>query len=152
VAKEPTNWDPQKASQITENLLTAHPKLDLIYGLSDSLTIPAATVVARKNKTDQVMIVSVDGTKDGIAGVADGKLASTFLYDPQYSGYWKAWTPWRLADGQQVPAKIDMNGVLVTKDNVKAVSALVNAASSDLGTFPFEKPLPDVYQQFAAQS
>jgi ABC-type sugar transport system substrate-binding protein len=152
VAQEPTNWDPQKASQITENLLTAHPKLDMIYGLSDSLTIPAATVVARKGKSKQVMIVSVDGTKDGIAGVQEGKLASTFLYDPQYSGYWKAWVPWRLADGQQLPDKIDMSGVLVTTDNVGSVDKLVQAASTDLTGFPFEKSLPDIYDQFAAQS
>ena len=151
VAEEPTNWDPQKASQITENLLTAHPDLDMIYGLSDSLTIPAATVVERQGKTDQVMLVSVDGTKEGIAAVADGKLASTFLYDPQYSGYWKAWTPWRLADGQDVPAKQDMNGVLVTKDNVAAMDALVKAASSELQTFPFEKPLPEIYDEYAAK-
>lgn len=151
VAQEPTNWDPQKASQITENLLTAHPDLDMIYGLSDSLTIPAATVVERKGKSDQVIIVSVDGTKDGIAAVQDGKIASTFLYDPQYSGYWKAWTPYRVASGEDVPAEIDMTGVLVTKDNVAAVDKLVRDASSDLENFPFEKPLPEIYDQYAAE-
>lgn len=148
VAKEPTGWDPQKASQITENLLTAYPDLDMIYGLSDSLTIPASTVIKRKGMQKQVLVVSVDGTKEGIAGVKDGSLSSTFLYDPQYSGYWKAWTPWKLAVGQDVPTKVDMSGVLVTTDNVDAVDKLVTDASTDMKNFPFEKPLPDIYKKY----
>ncbi len=44
VAQEPTSWDPTKAVSITENWMTAYPNLDLIYGNSDSLTVPAAGV------------------------------------------------------------------------------------------------------------
>ncbi len=54
VAQEPTSWDPTKAVSITENWMTAYPKLDLIYGNSDSLTVPAANVVERAGKQDQV--------------------------------------------------------------------------------------------------
>ena len=63
VAQEPTSWDPTKAVSITENWMTAYPNLDLIYGNSDSLTVPAANVVDRAGKQDQVLIVSVDGTR-----------------------------------------------------------------------------------------
>ena len=63
VAQEPTSWDPTKAVSITENWMTAYPNLDLIYGNSDSLTVPAAKVVERAGKKDQIMLVSVDGTQ-----------------------------------------------------------------------------------------
>ena len=152
VAKEPTNWDPQKASSVTQNLLTAHPDLDMIYGLSDSLTVPAATVVKRAGKQKQVMIVSVDGTKDGLEAVKAGTLESTFLYDPYYSGYWKAWLPFKAADGQQLPKETNMSGVLVTKKNVDTVSKLVADSQSDITKFPFEKSLPDIYKQYEAGS
>jgi ABC-type sugar transport system substrate-binding protein len=150
VAKEPTNWDPQKASSVTQNLLTAHPDLDMIYGLSDSLTVPAATVVKRAGKQKQVMIVSVDGTKDGLDAVKAGTLESTFLYDPYYSGYWKAWFPWRAAEGQQLAKESNMSGVLVTKKNVDTVAKLVSDSQGDMSKFPFEKPLPDIYKQYEA--
>ena len=42
--REKYSWDPTKAVSITENWMTAYPDLDLIYGNSDSLTVPAATV------------------------------------------------------------------------------------------------------------
>src|ERR1041385_1892080 len=46
VAQESTgNWEADKAVALTENWLTAYPDLDLIYGLSDSLTVPAAGVL-----------------------------------------------------------------------------------------------------------
>ena len=72
VAQEPTSWDPTKAVSITENWMTAYPNLDLIYGNSDSLTVPAAGVVDRAGKQEQVLIVSVDGTEPGLNAVKDG--------------------------------------------------------------------------------
>ena len=86
VAQEPTSWDPTKAVSITENWMTAYPNLDLIYGNSDSLTVPAAGVVDRAGKQDQVLIVSVDGTEPGLEAVKSGVMESTVLLAPQYSG------------------------------------------------------------------
>ena len=45
VAQEPTGWDPKRAVEIMENWLTAYPDLDLVYGNSDSLTVPALNAV-----------------------------------------------------------------------------------------------------------
>ena len=107
VAQEPTNWDPTKAVSITENWMTAYPKLDLIYGNSDSLTVPAANVVERAGKQDQVLIVSVDGTEPGLEAVKSGAMESTVLLAPQYSGFWKAYFPFQVATkkrpGDRVP-------------------------------------------------
>ena len=97
VAQEPTSWDPTKAVSITENWMTAYPNLDLIYGNSDSLTVPAAGVVDRAGKQEQVLLVSVDGTEPGLEAVKDGVMKSTVLLAPQYSGFWKAYFPFLVA-------------------------------------------------------
>ncbi|MCA9904935.1 MAG: sugar ABC transporter substrate-binding protein, partial [Anaerolineae bacterium] len=77
VAAESTgNWEADKAVALTENWLTAYPDLDLIYGLSDSLTVPASDVLRRAGRED-ILLVSYDGTEVGLAGVADGSLNST---------------------------------------------------------------------------
>src|ERR1044071_9274338 len=72
VAQEPTSWDPAKAVSITENWMTAYPDLDLIYGNSDSLTVPAAGVIERSGKQDQALLVSADGTEPGLKAVKAG--------------------------------------------------------------------------------
>ncbi len=144
VAQEPTNWDPTKAVSIAEIWMTAYPKLYLIYGNSDSLTVPAANVVERAGKQDQVLIVSVDGTEPGLEAVKSGAMESTVLLAPQYSGFWKAYFPFQVATKKNQETEFLIKGVLVTKDNVDAALKLAKDQVADIQKFPFEKPLVDI--------
>jgi ABC-type sugar transport system substrate-binding protein len=144
VAQEPTNWDPTKAVSITENWMTAYPNLELIYGNSDSLTVPAANVVERAGKQDQVLIVSVDGTQPGLEAVKSGAMESTVLLAPQYSGFWKAYFPYLVASKKDDRKELLIKGVLVTKDNVEAALKLANDQVANIQNFPFEKSLVDI--------
>ncbi len=144
VAQEPTNWDPTRAVQITENWLTAYPDLDLIYGNSDSLTVPAATVVDRAGKAGDIMLVSVDGSSDGLEAVKSGALKSTVLLAPQYSGYWKAYFPYLVATGKANETEHLIQGVLVTSDNIDSTLKLAADQTGRIEEFPFEKPLAEI--------
>ena len=144
VAQEPTSWDPTKAVSITENWMTAYPDLDLIYGNSDSLTVPAATVVERAGKKDQIMLVSVDGTQPGLEAVRDGVLKSTVLLAPQYSGFWKAYFPYLVATKKNETSDVLIQGVLVTSDNVGGAMKLADDLVKKMQEFPYEKPLKDI--------
>jgi ABC-type sugar transport system substrate-binding protein len=144
VAQEPTSWDPTKAVSITENWMTAYPDLDLIYGNSDSLTVPAAGVVDRAGKQEQVLLVSVDGTEPGLTAVKDGVMESTVLLAPQYSGFWKAYFPFLVATKADDRKEVLIQGVLVTKDNVEAALKLAGDQVSAVQSFPFEKPLAEI--------
>ena len=148
VAQEPTSWDPTKAVSITENWMTAYPDLDLIYGNSDSLTVPAATVVERAGKKDQILMVSVDGTQPGLEAVRDGVLKSTVLLAPQYSGFWKAYFPYLVASKKNDKTDILIQGVLVTKDNVGPAMKLAEDQVKKMQSFPFEKPLKDIVETY----
>lgn len=143
-AQEPTDWDPTKAVSITENWMTAHPNLDLIYGNSDSLTVPAAGVIERAGKQDQVMLVSVDGTEPGLQAVKDGTMKSTVLLAPQYSGFWKAYFPFLVATKADDRKEVLIQGVLVTGKNVDAALKLASDQVAKMPEFPFEKPLVDI--------
>jgi ABC-type sugar transport system substrate-binding protein len=148
VAQEPTSWDPTKAVSITENWMTAYPDLDLIYGNSDSLTVPAATVVERAGKKDQILLVSVDGTQPGLEAVRDGVLKSTVLLAPQYSGFWKAYFPYLVATKKNDKTDLLIQGVLVTKDNVGPAMKLAEDQVKKTQDFPFEKPLKDIVETY----
>jgi ABC-type sugar transport system substrate-binding protein len=142
-AQEPTNWDPSRAVTITENWLTAYPQLDLIYGNSDSLTVPAATVLKRAGRTD-ILLVSVDGSDAGLAAVKDGTLKSTVFLSPQYSGFWKAYMPFLVATGKAPAGDFLIKGAMVLPTNVTCVQDLAQRMQHDANNFPFEKPLPDL--------
>jgi ABC-type sugar transport system substrate-binding protein len=142
-AQEPTGWDPGKAVAITENWLTAYPKLDLIYGNSDSLTVPAATVLKRAGRTD-ILLVSVDGSDSGLAAVKSGVLKSTVFLSPQYSGFWKAYMPFLVASGKAPDGDLLIKGAMVLPQNVSCVQGLAAQMTHDAAKFPFEKPLPEI--------
>jgi ABC-type sugar transport system substrate-binding protein len=149
-AQEPTDWDPAKAVSITENWMTAYPKLDLIYGNSDSLTVPALNAIDRAGKQDQVMVVSVDGTQPGLEAVKSGAMKSTVLLAPQYSGFWKAYFPYLVLTQHDPRKELLIQGVLVTKDNVDTALKLNNDSVNDIQKFPFEKSLPDILSSYGS--
>ncbi len=148
VAQEPTSWDPTKAVAITENWMTAYPDLDLIYGNSDSLTVPAAKVIERAGRKDRIMLVSVDGTLGGLEAVRDGAMESTVLLAPQYSGFWKAYFPYLVASKKNQGDEFLIQGVLVTGDNVDSAMKLAEDQVGNMQEFPFEKPLEEIVETY----
>jgi ABC-type sugar transport system substrate-binding protein len=157
VAKEPTSWDPKKAVDITENWLTAYPDLDLIYGNSDSLTVPAENSIeqagrlwdGKPGKVGQgIILTSVDGDDFAMQLIQQGKMSSTILLGPEYSGFWKAWIPFQIAMGQKVDPQVLIKGTLINADNVAAALKLAGDMKNNLTTFPFEKQLSDIVTSY----
>lgn len=151
VAKEPTNWDAKKAADITENWLTAYPDLTMIYGLSDSLTVPASNVIKRAGKTDQILLVSVDGTEPGLAAVKDGSVKSTFAYAPQYDGFWNVYVPYLVTQGVAFPKNVKLTGAIVTSTNIDALIKMAEDQGKSIKQFPFEMPLTSIVEQYTEQ-
>jgi ABC-type sugar transport system substrate-binding protein len=149
VAQESTgNWEADKAVSLTENWLTAFPDLDLIYGLSDSLTVPASDVLRRAGRED-IMLVSYDGTDVGLAGVADGSLKSTVALLPQYNGFWNVYAAYLVASGIQFPETYLMPGAMVTTDNLAGFQQLAVDQADNITSFPFELPMPLIVDEYA---
>jgi ribose transport system substrate-binding protein len=149
-AESTGNWEADKATALTENWLTAYPNLDLIYGLSDSLTIPAADVLQRAGKTD-IKLVSYDGTDVGLKAVADGTMSSTVALLPQYNGFWNVYAAYLVASGVKMPATYFMEGALVTTDNIKAFTALSADMANNITNFPFELPVSAIIADYVAR-
>src|SRR5215207_5101796 len=149
VAAESTgNWEADKAVSLTENWLTAFPDLDLIYGLSDSLTVPASNVLRRAGR-DDIMLVSYDGTEIGLSGVADGSLNSTVALLPQYNGFWNVYAAYLVANGVQMPETYFMPGAMVTTENLAGFQQLSVDLGAQLERFPFELPVSSIVDDYA---
>jgi ABC-type sugar transport system substrate-binding protein len=151
LARDPTDWDPKKAADITANYLTAYPKLDLIYGLSDSLTVPGANIVKRAGKLDKIIMVSVDGTESGLQAVKEGLQKSTVLLAPQYTGFWYAYSAYETAKGVKFPKNLLIKGVLVTTDNIDAMLQVAKDQVENIKSFPFEMSLQSIAEQYSAK-
>lgn len=150
VAQEPTDWQPEKAVSVMENWLVAYPDLDLVYGNSDGLTVPAAETTQAAGR-DDVIFVSVDGSDFAMEAIQEGSLQSTFMYAPEYTGYWKVLVPYRIANGEDVPYENLIKGVLVNEDNVDHIQQLAIDQKEKITEFDFEKSLQDIIATYMAQ-
>lgn len=148
-AESTGNWEADKAVALTENWLTAYPNLDLIYGLSDSLTVPAANSIKRAGKDGQILLVSVDGTQVGLDAIKDGSLKSTVAYAPQYNGFWNVYAAYLTAKGVKLPTTYFSGGALVTTDNLAGFNQLAKDQADQIKTFPFELPLDVIIADYA---
>ncbi|MBR2595728.1 MAG: substrate-binding domain-containing protein, partial [Solobacterium sp.] len=65
----------------TEDTLQVHPELAFIFGLNDSCGLISLGAVQSAGR-DDIVVVSVDGSPDGQASIADGGLMATAAQSP----------------------------------------------------------------------
>lgn len=86
VAEQPAVYSRDRAVPATESILAAHPDLDLILGLNDSMALGALTALQDMGNTTTVVAASADGQKDAIKLMVDqgcgGQYVSTGLNSP----------------------------------------------------------------------
>ena len=153
VDAQPTGWQPDEASAAMQDWLVAHPDLDLVYALSDTLAVPAINVAERENKVctadsdwtttpDCIIFEGVDGIF--VDEVVKGRLAGTQLYSPQWSGFAFAEVANAVATGGDFQKETYLDALLVTSENAACVSEMQTEMAADPATFPFEGSLADI--------
>ncbi len=85
VADTEADYAQDKAVQATEDMLTAHPDIDVIFGYNDAMALGALSVLKAKNNT-HVLVAGVDGQKEALAAIkaggCKGQYVSTGLNSP----------------------------------------------------------------------
>ena len=96
-----------KGRQVMETLLQAHPEVTAVYAHNDEMAHRRhrCAEAAGKKPGKDVIVVSIDGEKDGMQAVVDGKLGATVECNPRFGP--KAFdTLVSYAKGDAVPPKI----------------------------------------------
>ncbi|MDQ3809165.1 MAG: ABC transporter substrate-binding protein, partial [Chloroflexota bacterium] len=127
VASQDGDFTRDKGRQVAETLLQAHPDATAIYAHNDEMAIGAiaALEAAGRQPGKDVTLVSIDGEKDALQAIVDGKLGASVECNPRFGP--KAFeTLEKYAAGEQIPPAI------INPDNFYDIS---NA----------EKELPNAY-------
>lgn len=116
LAEQEGKWDRSKALQITEDLLQAHPEINVIVANNDEMAIGAILAVRKSGLTDADLIISgVDATPDALEYLGVG-LDSTVFQSAQGQGYGGAEIAYRLAKGESVDKVNWIDFELVVED------------------------------------
>jgi ABC-type sugar transport system substrate-binding protein len=107
VASQSGDFARDKGRQVAETLLQAHPDATAIYAHNDEMAVGAIAAIEAAGKAPgkDIIIVSIDGTRDALQAIIDGKLGATVECSPHFGP--KAYdTLVAYANGDQIPPKI----------------------------------------------
>jgi len=107
LASQTGQFNRDKGREVMATLLQAHPDVTVVYAHNDEMAIGAiaALEAAGKKPGTDVTVVSVDGEKDGLQAIIDGKLGATCECSPRFGP--KAYdTLVSYANGETIPPQI----------------------------------------------
>ncbi|WP_435885408.1 sugar ABC transporter substrate-binding protein [Streptomyces tauricus] len=118
VANQPGMFNPAKAQEVAENMIQAHPDLDYAFVANEEMAFSVRKAFDAAGGED-VKIVSVNGTEDGVAAVKSGRLSATVANSAMVIGQTAVKNTIGLLNKDKTVDKIaNIPLVLVTKDNV----------------------------------
>jgi ribose transport system substrate-binding protein len=118
VADREAKWLKDSAVPIMQQWLSKYPKIDLVYGQNDPMTLGAYLAAKAQHRESQIKFIGTDGLAipdGGIRAVQLGELTSTFVYPTCAKE--AADTAYAIAHGQQVGKKQTLHTTQVTKEN-----------------------------------
>lgn len=85
VAKQPTNWTAEQGESVCQNMLTAHPNINLILSEADDMAVGCAHAIAAAH-SKAILLSAAGGKRQGIQDVKDGKIAGSVCVRPAIMG------------------------------------------------------------------
>lgn len=126
VAEQAADWLPDKGQTVFAAMLQAHPDIQMVYASNDLMAAGAYLAAKGAGKEKQVKIIGTDGLpgpSGGIASVASGQWAATFVYPTGATEALDLAKKILLDCAESVPAVVTVPTEAVTPDNAKELNA-----------------------------
>ena len=107
VASQSGDFARDKGRQVAETLLQAHPDATIVYAHNDEMALGAIAAIEAAGKAPgkDILVVSIDGEKDAVQAIIDGKLGATCECSPRFGP--KAFDiMYSYANGDKIPPVI----------------------------------------------
>lgn len=119
VAQQSADFDQNKALEVMESILQAHPDISGVFCGNDAMALGAYQALLAAGKEQQVKVFGFDGAEDVITSIKDGKVAATGMQFPKVMAETAALYADEYIKGRRdFPQKIPVAVELVTKANI----------------------------------
>jgi ribose transport system substrate-binding protein len=120
--------DRARSLAVTEDILTANPNLDGIFGPNESSSIGAAQAVKGRGLTGKVKVVGFDSSPSLTTDLQEGVIDSLIVQNPFAMGFEGVRTICEKLDGKSPARRIDTGVTVVTKSNLSdpKIQQLIN--------------------------
>ena len=108
----------EKSRAVTEDLLSAHPDVNGIFGPNESSTFGALLALQARELAGKKFFVGFDSSDELVNALRNGEIHALVLQDPFKMGYMCVKAIVDHLDGNPVERRIDTGVYLITKDNM----------------------------------
>jgi len=124
LAQQSAEFDQNKAMEVTESILQAHPDIDAVFCGNDAMALGAYQALAAAGKSAKVKVFGFDGAADVVQSIRDGKISATGMQFPKVMAQTAAtYADEYLKGRRDFPRKIPVSVELVTQKNVSGYIA-----------------------------
>lgn len=119
VAQQSADFDRNKAMEVLESILQAHPDIDAVFCGNDAMAMGAYQALVASGKGSRVKVFGFDGAEDVINSIKDGKILATGMQFPKVMAETAATYADEYFKGKRdFPKKMPVAVELVTKENI----------------------------------
>jgi fructose transport system substrate-binding protein len=83
IGKQITHGAQDEGQTAMENLLTAHPDINVVYTINEPAAEGAYAAIKARGKTKDIVLTSIDGGRLGVQYVQQGKIRATVMQFPK---------------------------------------------------------------------
>lgn len=118
LASQSGDFARDQGRQVMETLLQAHPDVNIVYAHNDEMAIGAiqALELAGRVPGEDVLVVSIDGTRDALQAIIDGKMGVTVESSP-FFGPLACEVMGRYAAGEEIEPWVKVEDRIFTIEN-----------------------------------
>ncbi len=110
--------DREKSRAVTEDMLTAHPDVDAIFGPNEPCIYGALLAVQARQFAGKKILIGFDASSDLIEALKNDEVHALVLQNPFYMGYRSVETLVQHLNGETVEKRIDTGAAVATKETM----------------------------------
>ncbi|MCW3090524.1 MAG: monosaccharide transporter substrate-binding protein family [Ferruginibacter sp.] len=119
VAQQSAEFDRNKAMEVMESILQAHPDVNAVFCGNDGMASGAYQALVSVGKADKIKVFGFDGAEDVITSIGENKIAATGMQFPKVMAETAAQFADEYIKGKRdFPKKIPVAVELVTSKNI----------------------------------
>lgn len=117
VSKQTADFDRAKALQVTEDIISSNPEIQLIFAENDEMALGAQEALRGANR-DDIIVIGFDAIDDAKTSITNGEMEATVEQQPSLMGEKAVETAKAIVAGETVEANIPVEVKLVTSETV----------------------------------
>ncbi|WP_417248903.1 sugar ABC transporter substrate-binding protein [Celeribacter sp.] len=112
------DWQDACAFETATNFLQSDPEIKAIFSAWDPGALAAVSAAKALGKLDNLVIVGFDGNPANLVAIAEGEQDATIKQDNTRMGTEAVQNLLSVIKGEEAPAVVPIDGILITSDNV----------------------------------